>query len=373
MDLLEKLRSKLRAATRLTRDGDLQGATAEIQAALAAPSPPDATAAAGPGANAPAIDVEFRVVDDTPRVRPEGPRAETQTPGSGDFLAGRYTSTQGSLDYRLYVPSGHREGPLPLVVMLHGCTQSPEDFAAGTRMNRLAEAQGCFVLYPAQAQSANGSRCWNWFKPHDQQRDRGEPSLIAGTTRQVMSSHEVDPSRVYIAGLSAGGAMAQIMGVTHPELYAAVGIHSGLPFAAANDVPTALAAMNQGAAVDGGSGRASRPVPAIVFHGDADRTVHPDNADRIVAQWIVASAHLPPGATPPRLAQAQERGSVPGGRGYTRTVYRDSAGDVLLEQWRVEGAGHAWSGGSPQGSFTDPSGPDASAEMLRFFRAHPHP
>jgi len=256
-------------------------------------------------------------------------------------------------------------------VMLHGCTQSAEIFAAGTRMNRLAEEYGCHVLYPAQSQEANNSRCWNWFQPQDQGREQGEPAIIAGVTRAVAHAYRVDPDRVYVAGLSAGGAMAMVMGMTWPDLYAAVGVHSGLPYGIARDLPSALAAMR-----DGGSTGSPVPLPAhvaplIVFHGDADRTVHPRNADAIVEQWILAATGASSAAPALRLAQTQDRGSVPGGHGYTRTVYRDSNGAVVLEQWRIEGGGHAWSGGSPQGSHTDPQGPDASAEMLRFFREHP--
>ena len=251
---------------------------------------------------------------------------------------------------------------MPLVVMLHGCKQSPEDFAAGTRMNQHAEELTCLVAYPEQSATANSSRCWNWFRPEDQQRGYGEPALIAGITRQVMSDFAVDPARVYIAGLSAGGAAAAIMGSAYADLYAAVGIHSGLAAGIAQDMPSAFAAMHHGGQVRQVAG--GMPiVPTIVFHGDQDRTVNPQNAELILAQ---AAAGI-------ELEKRVERDQVPGGHAYTRTRYIDRAGSVLLELWVVHGAGHAWSGGSRDGSYTDPNGPDATREMLRFFGYHSRP
>ena len=161
----------------------------------------------------------------------------------GEWIAGLYANSAGERAYKLYVPSSYTGQPLPLIVMLHGCNQTPDDFAAGTRMNALAEDQSCFVLYPAQSNTANHSRCWNWFRREDQVRDRGEPSIIAGMTRQILNRYGIDSHKVYVAGLSAGGAMAAVMGVTYPDLYAAVGIHSGLACGSAHDLPSALAAM----------------------------------------------------------------------------------------------------------------------------------
>lgn len=297
-----------------------------------------------------------------------GPSTPTPVPEGARFIKARYTNRAGSRDYKLYVPSGYRGEALPLLVMLHGCTQNPDDFAAGTRMNELAERHGCLVVYPAQASGANPSRCWNWFNAADQCRDQGEPSLIVGITRQVMEDYAVDPDRVYVAGLSAGGAMTAIMGATYPDLYAAVGIHSGLAHGSAHDMPSAFAAMGQeGAAVGSGwvTGQARAPVPTIVFHGDRDGTVHPDNGERIVEQWRTVMTE-----TGIDWQTEVERGSTPGGHAHTRTRYTDADGRALLEQWQIHGAGHAWAGGSPNGSYTDPQGLDASAEMLRFFLSH---
>jgi poly(hydroxyalkanoate) depolymerase family esterase len=278
----------------------------------------------------------------------------------------------GSRAYKLYIPSGYRGQAVPLVVMLHGCTQSPDDFAAGTRMNLLAEEHTCLVAYPAQAVSANASKCWNWFSPGDQQRGQGEPSLIAGITRQVMRDYAVDPQRVYVAGLSAGAAAAAVMGTTYPDLYAAIGVHSGLACGVASDLTTAFAAMRQGEVVAArrsgsasGLGGCRRLVPTIVFHGDRDTTVHPRNGDRVIAQSRAT--------TMTDLQTTVQHGRVPGGHAYSRTLHADALGQAVLEHWVIHGAGHAWSGGSPAGSYTDPQGPDAAREMLRFFLEHPRP
>jgi poly(hydroxyalkanoate) depolymerase family esterase len=245
--------------------------------------------------------------------------------------------------------------------MLHGCTQSADDFAVGTRMNDLAEERIFLVAYPEQIQSANPSRCWNWFNEGNQQRDQGEPSLIAGITLQIMRDYPINPKRVYIAGLSAGGAAAAIMGATYPDLYAGVGVHSGLACGAASDMPSAFAAMRQGASPAAARSRwpdhARATPPLIVFHGDRDRTVNPINADQIIAQ---SKAGID-------LRTTITQGATPGGISYTRTVRANESGRPIVEQWTLHGAGHAWSGGSGAGSYTDPRGPDASREMIRFF------
>jgi poly(hydroxyalkanoate) depolymerase family esterase len=365
----------------LTKLGRLTDATALLQRVLRGKAEPgEATPSARP--RAPAADDARRQ-----RVRPgrggfpsppgspaaspaAAPSARTAPgatpaakPAGARFLAATFSNGAGSRPYKLYVPSGYHGQPVPLVVMLHGCTQSPDDFAAGTRMNEAAEAQTFLVAYPGQTEAANAMKCWNWFNPSDQRRDRGEPSLIAGITREVMGEYAVDPRRVYVAGLSAGGAAAAIMAEAYPDLYAAVGVHSGLASGAAKDVSSALTAMHTGAGVATRGhppGRAA--VPAIVFHGDRDTTVHPSNGDAVAAL-----------ASPGTARRQVHEGRLPGGHAYTRTVREGADGQGSVEQWVVHGAGHAWSGGSPAGSFTDPRGPDATREMLRFFLEHPRP
>ncbi|SMP40701.1 extracellular catalytic domain type 1 short-chain-length polyhydroxyalkanoate depolymerase [Noviherbaspirillum suwonense] len=292
------------------------------------------------------------VVDDVEEVA-----ASDAAPLKGKFLSLSCTAPAGTRAYKLYIPSTYAGEPAPLVVMLHGCKQNPDDFAAGTGMNALAEEQGCLVVYPAQAKNANGSNCWNWFQANDQRRDRGEPSIIAAITQQVMRDYKVDPERVYVAGLSAGGAMAAILASEYPDLYKAAGVHSGLPTGAAHDVPSAFAAMQDGAANGALKARSGAAIPVIVFHGDRDRTVHPQNGHQVLAHH----------AGPQPGAATTEKGSTPNGRSYTRAIHRNAGGKLTAEHWTVHGSGHAWSGGSKRGSYTDPKGPDASREMLRFF------
>lgn len=405
------LPNHMREATRLTREGKLTEASALLQRLLRGDAPAD-TAPAGPHNSAgPAAGRLPRIVDIDPETGeasdaglwpggthkttlPQMPaalrglldkvsqgglaqglggltkdsmaRAPEPLPDGAQFVAGSFSSEAGSRGYKLYVPSVYRRQAVPLVVMLHGCTQSPDDFAAGTRMNALAEEHGCLIVYPGQTQAANAQKCWNWFSPGDQQRDQGEPALIAGITRQVMRDHAVDALRVYVAGLSAGGATAAIMAQAYPDLYAAVGVHSGLACGAARDIPSAFAAMRQGAAVPrqpcvaGATAGDRRIIPTIVFHADKDGTVHPRNGDQVIAQS---------GATGGLRIEVR-RGQVPGGHAYSRTIHADVDGQPVLEHWLVHGGGHAWSGGSAAGSYTDPKGPDASREMLRFFLEH---
>ncbi len=231
-------------------------------------------------------------------------------------------------------------------------------------MNVLAEGKTFLVAYPEQGTSANGSRCWDWFQATDQQHNVGEPSSIAGITHQIISEYHVNVRQVYAVGLSSGGAMATIMAATYPDLYAAIGVHSGLPYGAANDLPSAFAAMKQGAPQHAWS--LSEFIPLIVFHGDRDTTVAPVNADRLLDQWLHTANKGPRRVQEVRV----ERGHATRGHAYTRSLYYDVSGQTIIEKWMVHQAGHAWSGGSPDGSFTDPKGPDASAEMIRFFMEH---
>jgi poly(hydroxyalkanoate) depolymerase family esterase len=296
-------------------------------------------------------------------------------PHGGTFIEATYGNSAGSRAYKLYIPSGYRGQAVPLIVMLHGGTQSPDDFAAGTRMNVIAEEQTCLVVYPEQHCNANAAKCWNWFRPSDQRRGQGEPSLIAGITRQVMRDYSVDPQHVYVGGLSSGGAAAAIMGATYPDLYAAISVHSGLAHESAHDLPSAFAVMKQGelkrdelGGTHGCAAVSAVPkhgpaIPTIVFHGDRDTTVHPRNGDLVMARAK--------GAT--NLQMKVHRDRVPGGHSYTCTIHSEASGRTIFEQWEIHGAGHAWSGGSPVGSYTDPRGPDATSEMLRFFLQHAMP
>ena len=344
-------------ATRLTQSGDLAAATAAIQAALAR----DTDGNAG-DAGEDVIDVEAREVTDEPVAiasevpTPDIAADEQAAPHREEaFVTGQFGTGAIARDYKLYIPPASGTQHLPLIVMLHGCTQDPDDFAAGTAMNEAARDAGFFVLYPAQSQKANPQRCWNWFKHTHQVRGRGEPAILAALTLEVITRYGIDPDRVYVAGLSAGGAMAAILAQAYPDIFAAAGVHSGLPHGAARDLPSALQAMKNGRSAAAASG----DTPMIVFHGDADPTVHPRNGDTVFAMAGGSGTTV-----------RTEGGSAPGGRSWTRHIKTGADGTVRAEHWQVHGSAHAWSGGSARGSYTDPQGPDATKEMIRFFRSH---
>ncbi len=360
-------------ATRLTQSGDLMAATEAIQRVLRGQADAPGTAGqAVPGGLV--IDAETRVIDEPTTERatrtaeqPDGPTVDATQQGAGEqWLSGRFAHQGRDLGYKLYVPprAAGTTAPRPLLLMLHGCTQGADDFAAGTRMNALARDAGMLVLYPEQIQHANAQKCWNWFKPQHQVRGRGEPALLAELTRKVMAEQRADPERVYVAGLSAGGAMADIMGRAYPEIFAAVGVHSGLPGDVAGDLPAALSAMRSGPMPGARAGSGGKR-PVIVFHGDADSTVHAANGEAIVQAALRAGTT---GSGAPEV----KAGRATSGQRYTHSVHRAADGSPVVEHWKLHGGGHAWSGGSTQGSYTAP-GVDASAEMLRFFLSHKRP
>ena len=288
---------------------------------------------------------------------------------SGQFISRHFSSEAGARNYKLYVPLTYTGAPVPLLVMLHGCTQDPNDFAIGTRANRWAERRRFLVVYPEQMQRANSHRCWNWFLPQNQQRGRGEPAIIAGITQQVIDEYQIDARRVYVAGLSAGGAMAAIVGQAYPELFAAIGIHSGLPVGAAHNAASALAVMKTGQPRRAIAADASRPaIPLIVLQGDADRTVNPANAKRLIEDAV--ETHEFAGLDAPLQSSVQAFDATEASHAYRRTRHAAENGTNVIEQWEISGAGHAWSGGDAAGSHTDARGPDATRVMLEFFDQH---
>lgn len=282
---------------------------------------------------------------------------EPELPAGATFTEDSFTCKAGTRRYRTYVPASAQEGITGLVVMLHGCTQNPTDFAVGTGMNALAEEHRFVVVYPQQSRGDNAQSCWNWFSRGDQKRDRGEPSIIAGLTREAIKRHGVPADRTFVAGLSAGAAMAVILGDAYPDLFSAVGAHSGLPTGAAKDVPSAFAAMAGQGATSAAAATGST-IRTIVFHGSADSTVHPSNGERITQSALDRG--------PRQNLQSEDEGKA-GGRSFRRCTTYGTDGTAAVEHWVIDGMGHAWSGGKPAGSYTDAQGPDASAEMVRFF------
>jgi poly(hydroxyalkanoate) depolymerase family esterase len=348
------------------RTSDVTGATAAIQRALAGRGPirsadPKSGTQSADGSEAqPARGLQAILQKlrqervkfvHTPR---HGDTVTEKARDSENFRARQFQSAVGSLAYKLYVPSDHADRELALVMMLHGCTQNPDDFARGTRMNVLADEFGLIVAYPQQPNSANAQGCWNWFDPRHQRRGAGEPAVLAGLAQELASEFKIDRKRVFVAGLSAGGAMADVLASTHPDVFSAAGIHSGLPHGAACDVVSAFAAM-KGNAKATAQGRS--PIRKIIFHGTADATVHPSNGKAVFD--LAGSVQ----GKPPEF----QTDAVINGKRVTRSLIGHDDAPALAEHWLIHGGRHAWSGGDRGGSYTDATGPDASREMVRFF------
>jgi poly(hydroxyalkanoate) depolymerase family esterase len=472
---MSRLIERVKGVIQRVRAGGLKGAIAAVRAALKGPpldrereaAPPEQETGPERGAVPKRKAATPKRKGATPKRKAATPKRERAITGTAvsrpaPMIGGRYENAAGARRYKLFLPPQYRTRPLPLLVMLHGCRQDPEDFATGTRMNIAAAERGVVVLYPAQARAANLSRCWNWFNPGHQHRDAGEPLLLAGMTRDVIERHGIDRQRVYVAGLSAGASMAVILGEACPDLFAAVGVFAGMPTGAATGAKSALAAMKRGPdAVAPVSGALP---PTIVFHGDADRTVHPRNGESIVERVVaaygaiadprpaVAANHSgadqgagnhsaanpgvanpgvanPGGANPGGANPAADEQSTANERAANQStvnestvnestvnestvnestvnestvnesaanvsavnestadeqsaanesaaaciVYRDGRNRAVAEHWLLSGGGHAWCGGDPAGSYAAADGPDASAEMLRFFANHSLP
>jgi poly(hydroxyalkanoate) depolymerase family esterase len=296
-----------------------------------------------------------------------------------------YQDASNKHPYFVYTPTTYHIGTaVPLLVMLHGCTQTAEDFAAGTRMNRLAEQHGFIVAYPQQMRKSNRALCWNWFKSAHQFRNRGEPARIAHivqTISQKTSQWTIDSQQIYVVGASAGAAMAVILGATYPDIFAAIGVHSGIEYQAVTNIIDTLKVIRhggpepilQGQKAFEAMGSYKRVVPTIVFQGTHDRIVPPISSDRVVQQWMQTNHLVSPDLylADFKKPTTTSTGQVPGGYAYTVYTWEDSRGNEVQAYWKIHGLGHAWSGGSPTGSHTDPRGPNASEAMYQFFMNHP--
>ncbi|MDQ1558015.1 MAG: hypothetical protein QOD32_1075 [Pyrinomonadaceae bacterium] len=322
--------------------------------------------------------------------------AATSAHAAGSWTEGTVANAAGTRNYKLWMPAGYdARKAAPLVLMLHGCLQTPDDFAAGARMNEVADRYTFLVVYAEQPATANPYKCWNWFDPAHQARGAGEPSLLAAVMADVRAKHKVDAQHVYAVGVSAGGAMASVMGAAYPDLFAGLGVCAGVEYKAATSVAAALAAQQSGGAEPNGQGtlayqtivaatplatpprrRAAtatraRPMRVIVFHGTLDTVVRPVNGDQVITQWAQTNDLLDDARDNNSVDDKPDNtsdGEVPNGHKFTRYVYHDAAGKTLLEKWLIRDMKHAWSGGAAAGSYTDPQGVNASEEIWRFFR-----
>ncbi|MEA2295526.1 MAG: hypothetical protein QOE86_3165 [Solirubrobacteraceae bacterium] len=306
-----------------------------------------------------------------------GSGTPSKLPGSP--FSGTFTTSSGSLTYQGYVPSTYKPGTaVPLVVALHGCTETADVFRQLTRWDELAQAKGFIVVFPQQSKDANSMSCWNFFQAAHMSRDAGEPAAIAGVTRWVQQHYTIDAHRTFVTGLSAGGAMSSVMAATYPDLYAAAGIGSGCEYAATATCAGYKSAdpLSAGQQAYKAMGRYARPMPVILFEGDQDTTVPPVNAQQLVQQWQYTDDLADDGAhngSIPVQPTNVTQGSVPGGHSYTVTEYSDGQNKELLQSWLVHGMGHAWSGGCSCEPYADPAGPDETGAMYAFFMAHPMP
>jgi poly(hydroxyalkanoate) depolymerase family esterase len=379
------VRSAIGDALSLLKSGDVMAATTAIQRSLGLGKAGDATPESAAKADVAGLKTLAQsLFGHAARLQPPG-KASVRTldrndnlgvveaarpspvgkKANGDaeqgFSARKFHAASGSLDYKLYVPADHGNRDLALVMMLHGCTQNPDDFARGTQMNRLADEFGLIVAYPHQPRTANAQGCWNWFEARHQQRGSGEPAVLSALAQEIAREFKIAPDRTFVAGLSAGGAMADVLASTHPDVFAGAGIHSGLPHGAACDLVSAFGAMKGGPAVPRQSGQAgggrAPAIRKIIFHGAADGTVNASNGLQILHQI----------RRDRRDVAEMTTDTTVNGRRVTRTTLDGPDGTALAEHWLVHGIGHAWSGGDQGGSFVEAAGPDASREMIRFF------